>query len=156
MKCRRTRPTSARGLERSAGVRAPAWWLGPLGWAWLLLLLLAGRSFAAPLNDDFANAIVVSGTAGTTTRTPPLATKQPGEPNHAGNAGGHSIWYAWTAPSSGPITFFTQGSAFDTLLAAYTGSSVSTLTAVAANDDIPGGLWSGVTINAVLGTTYYL
>jgi hypothetical protein len=158
MKCRRTRPTSARGLERSAGVGAPAWRLGPLGWAWLLLLLLlpAGRSFAAPANDNFASAIALFGTAGTTSGTTALATKQPGEPDHAGNAGGHSIWYAWTASSSGPITFFTQGSAFDTLLAAYTGSSVSTLTAVAANDDIPGGLWSGVTIDAVLGTTYYL
>src|SRR5580765_4971376 len=110
MKCRRTRPTSARALERSAGVGAPAWRLGPLGWVWLLLLLLllAGRSFAAPANDNFASAIALFGTAGTTSGTTALATKQPGEPNHAGNAGGHSIWYAWTAPSSGPITFFTQ------------------------------------------------
>src|SRR5262245_31223371 len=112
--------------------------------------------FTPPANDDFANAIVISGTAGTVGGNTLLATKQAGEPNHAGNAGGHSIWYAWTAPSSGPFTFFTQGSAFDTLLAAYTGASVSTLTAIAANDDIPGGTWSGVTIDAVSGTTYYL
>lgn len=29
------------------------------------------------------------------------ATKQAGEPNHAGDPGGASVWYSWTAPESG-------------------------------------------------------
>ena len=30
-----------------------------------------------------------------------LATKQAGEPDHAGNPGGHSVWYSWTPASGG-------------------------------------------------------
>src|SRR5206468_4372667 len=78
-----------------------------------------------------------------------------GEPNHAGNSGGKSIWWTWTAPSAGSVTINTRGSSFDTLLGVYTGGSVSGLTAVASNDDIGGGvLQSTVTFNAVGGTTY--
>jgi len=44
------------------------------------------------------------------------ATKEPGEPAHAGNDGGASIWYSWTAPSTGNVTITTEGSSFDTLL----------------------------------------
>ena len=31
------------------------------------------------------------------------ATKQVGEPSHAGNAGGHSVWFSWTPDVSGPV-----------------------------------------------------
>src|SRR5262249_11395768 len=64
------------------------------------------------------------------------ATKEPFEPAHAGNVGGHSVWYTWSAPATGPATFATVDSTFDTLLAVYTGNSVSILTQVAANNDI--------------------
>jgi hypothetical protein len=63
------------------------------------------------------------------------ATKDPFEPAHAGNVGGHSVWFNWTAPATGPATFVTSGSSFDTLLAVYTGNSVSTLTPVKSNND---------------------
>src|SRR5205085_2655969 len=79
------------------------------------------------------------------------------EPNHAGNAGGHSVWYAWTAPASGTLTADTAGSGFDTLLATYTGASVSALTAVpsGSNDDNPaGGQSSIVTFPVTAGATY--
>src|SRR2546425_3684733 len=46
----------------------------------------------------------------------PISTKESGEPNHAGNAGGSSIWYRWTAPTADPVTIDTVGSAFNTLL----------------------------------------
>src|SRR2546423_8412860 len=32
------------------------------------------------------------------------ATKEEGEPDHAGDPGGRSIWYRWTANDSGPVT----------------------------------------------------
>jgi Subtilase family/Domain of unknown function DUF11 len=84
-----------------------------------------------------------------------VSNKEAGEPNHAGNAGGRSVWATWTAPASGLMTFDTHGSTFDTLLAVYTGSSVSALTQVAANDDDgSGGGASGVSFAAVSGTTY--
>ena len=52
---------------------------------------VSARSNAAPANDMFANAQVVSGATGTTTGSNSGATKEGGEPNHAGNKGGASI-----------------------------------------------------------------
>ena len=89
----------------------------------------------APANDLFANAQVVSGSSGTATGSNAGATKEPGEPNHAGNSGGASIWYAWTASSTATVSIDTSGSSFDTLLGIYTGSSVGSLTTIASNDD---------------------
>src|ERR1043165_8204813 len=113
------------------------------------LLLFA----AAPTNDNFAGRIVLSGNNVTTTGTNVDATKETGEPNHAGSTGGHSVWWDWTAPATGDATIDTFGSSFDTLLAVFTGSSVSTLTFVASNDD-SGGLQSQVTFTAIGGTAY--
>jgi hypothetical protein len=111
---------------------------------------------AAPANDNFALAQSLSGSTGTVSGGNTLASKEPGEPNHAGNAGGKSVWYAWTAPSSGTWTFDTVGSSFDTLLAVYTGSAVSSLTLVAADDDITARVVtnSRVAIVASAGTVY--
>ena len=82
------------------------------------------------------------------------ATKEGGEPNHVGNAGGRSIWYRFTATASGTVTVETLGSRFDTLLAVYTGGSVGSLTQVAANDDANGTLQSRVQFVATANTVY--
>jgi subtilisin family serine protease len=108
-----------------------------------------------PVNDDFGTAATLS-LAGP---NPVLAsntdaTKEPGEPLHAGNAGGASVWWNVTVPSSGTLTLTTEGSDFDTLLAVYTGTSVSSLTPIAANDDHGFHLWSRVEFQAAAGTTY--
>src|SRR5204862_447954 len=85
------------------------------------------------------------------------ATKETGEPNHAGNAGGHSIWYRWTAPTTDPVTIDTVGSAFNTLLGVYTGGSVSGLTTIASNDDIDGSnSRSRASFTPVAGATYQI
>ena len=69
-------------------------------------------------------------------------TKEPGERNHANAQGGHSGWATWTAPASGQCTMMTitdgltgVSNLFDTVLAVYTGNSVSNLLYVASNDD---------------------
>jgi len=108
----------------------------------------------APANDTFANALVVTGTSFSAIGTNVHATKQSGEPAVAGNAGGKSVWWSWTAPSSGSVSLATVGSSFDTLLGVYTGASVSGLTLLASNDDAGGVVTSAVTFNAVAGTTY--
>lgn len=118
-----------------------------------------------PLNDDFDRAEVLSNLEN------PLpwwhegnqsATKEAGEPNHAGNAGGHSVWFQWTAPSSGKFSFDTGAyyngtcnSAFDTLLGVYTGGSYP-LTEVGSDDDgSPCGHGaSRVVVEATAGTVY--
>lgn len=114
-----------------------------------------------PANDNFANAVVIDlGTAtsislaGHNTN----ATKEGGEPNHASNAGGSSVWWRWTAPAAGSVILDTRGSVYDTTLGVYTGSSVSALTLVAGDDDIQDGIVqaSEVTFNVTAGTTYQI
>ena len=50
--------------------------------------------------------------------------------------GGASVWYRWTAPTDGPVVLDTCGSDFRTVLAVYTGASVSALTEVVAQDGL--------------------
>ena len=128
--------------------------------ACLALSGAAGASAAAaPPNDNFANATVLSGQPATQNGTSVGATLEPGEdPNVAGNTGGASIWYAWTASAPGQVTIDTEGSTFDTLLGVYTGSSVGALTVVASNDDNPaaGDRTSLVSFDVSAGTTYHI
>src|SRR5205814_2055031 len=92
-------------------------------------------TFWRPRNNDFASAFTIARPSSVSSITFVAnnvdATKETGEPNHAGNAGGKSVWWNWTAPDNNSVTFTTKGSGFDTLLAVYTGASVSALTAVA-------------------------
>lgn len=83
-------------------------------------------------------------------------TKETGEANHAGNTGGKSVWWKWTAPFDGPTTVRTLGSSFPTTLAVYTGTvSVSNLTHVASDYNSLGGTErSRVIFDAVAGTMY--
>src|SRR5439155_1220797 len=112
---------------------------------------------ATPANNNFVNAQGLSGGSASVIGTSVNATKESGEPNHAGNSGGHSIWYCWTAPDSGSVTFDTIGSNFDTLLAVYTGDTVSGLTAKASNDDIASNNpQSRVTFSVVATTMYHI
>ena len=113
----------------------------------------AALRFPTPANDSFANAQTVIGVTGTTTGTNTGASKESGEPNHGGNTGGRSIWYGWTAPSTGTATFQTCGSDYDTTLAAYTGAVVNSLTSLASNDDHC-GLQSRIEFPVTSGTTY--
>jgi predicted Zn-dependent protease len=111
-----------------------------------------------PANDVFASATIVSLTnnAAQYISSNVFATKQTGEPAHAGSPGGHSLWWKWTAPVGGSMVITTEGSRFDTVLAVYTGGSVSALTSIASNDDVSRGVirYSSVTFTAVQGTTY--
>jgi DNA-binding beta-propeller fold protein YncE len=111
---------------------------------------------APPTNDNFASAAALSGQLALATGSNIAATRETGEPAHAGNGGGASVWWAWTAPTTGLTEVDTTGSTFDTLLAVYTGSSVSGLTNVASDDDSGGYSTSVVTFNATAGVTYYI
>ncbi len=105
-------------------------------------------------NDAFANPILITGSAGTVTGSTRGATRQSGEPAHAGVLGAGSIWYTWAAPFTGPFTFATAGSSFDTLLAVYTGSAVNGLTAVASDNDSGSNRTSRVGFSAISNVLY--
>jgi thiol-disulfide isomerase/thioredoxin len=111
-----------------------------------------------PANDMFANSIAITGTNTVVTGSNVGGTVEPGEPIHADVPGGASVWWTWTAPSAGTATISTVGSTFDTVLAVYTGASVSSLTLVANNDDDPDGfdLTSKVVFDVVPGQTYQI
>src|SRR5712691_7765995 len=109
--------------------------------------------FRAP-GDDFAQRIPITGWSNTVTSANTNATKEAGEPNHAANAGGHSVWWTWTAVSSGNVTLSTAGSSFNTLLAVYTGGAVTNLSSIASNDNDGTNLTSRLTFPATAGVAY--
>ena len=111
--------------------------------AWLLSVRPA-QALVGPLpphsygNDNFINRWILTGASGSIGFTIDGATKEPGEPLHAGNVGGHSIWYSWTAPASGVATFHitrsVAGVHFYPLLAVYTGNTVTSLSVIASSN----------------------
>ena len=113
---------------------------------------------SAPVNDALANATMISGISVQAIGHNFNATKEPGEPNHAGNAGGKSVWWKWTAPAAGQVFLTTAGSEFDTLLGVYTGTDMNALTVVASNDDPPDTFrdTSTLTFTATSGITYWI
>jgi subtilisin family serine protease len=109
----------------------------------------------APANDEFADAVQLGGAdVARSDDTNVGATKEAGEPNHAGNQGGASIWYRWDAPASGMVIVDTLGSDFDTTLAVYTGNAVDGLKEVASNDDAGSQAQSKISFEATTNTTY--
>ncbi len=117
---------------------------------------LATAVSAAPVNDNLANATVIAAEGGVVNGTSVDATKESGEPDHVGFAGGASVWWSWTPDVSGRAGFTTEGSSYDTLMAIYTGAGYP-LTLVTENDDEDVGLGittSRASFDAVAGTTY--
>lgn len=113
-----------------------------------------------PANNSFATATVLSGTNAEVIASNSLATSEPGEPlGIAGNAG-NSIWFSWTAPSSGTFNVDSQRSDYDNILAVYTGSAVNSLTRIDYATDTfgsaAGQAFGGGRVNfkATAGTTY--
>ena len=105
--------------------------------------------------NAFSSAIGLSGTSVLTSGVNLTATMEPGEPMHAGETNSGSIWYRWTAPANGLVSISTRLSEFDTVLAVYSGSNLTNLTLVAANDDDPANRpTSAVIFHASAGTEY--
>ena len=111
----------------------------------------------ATVTDAFSSAGVIPSGGGTVTDRNYVATREPGEPRHAGNRGGASIWYRWSPTTTGRVTISTEGSNFDTVLGVYGGGTVSSLTSVASNGNInlaANVLTSRVVFTAQAGATY--
>jgi subtilisin family serine protease len=119
--------------------------------------LIVGGSGLRPLNDNRIAALpilsqVPAGIAQEKTASSDSATREVGEPAHAGVTGGRSLWWKFTAPASGVLECKTRGSDFDTLLAVYPAGSAI---ALAGNDDYGWGeQWSWVNVEVQAGQTY--
>jgi hypothetical protein len=103
----------------------------------------------SPPNDDFADAVQLAGDEATISGTTEGASVEDGEPYELGN----SVWYSWTAPSTGPATVETCGSSLDTIVSVYTGSDVDGLTYVRSSDD-GCGVASRASFDATAGVRY--
>lgn len=118
--------------------------------------------YGQPVNDRFANRIVLTNASESVTGNNVVATKEAGEPNHALNfspGGGKSVWWSWTAPNSGTAVVDTSGSDFDTVVAVYTGTALNNLILVPnGNDDSSGDppFCGRATISVTKGTTYQI
>lgn len=112
-----------------------------------------------PANDDFADRITLTPGSTSTTGSNREATPETGEPSPFTFTTGSSVWWSWTPDREIPsATITTIGSDYDTTLAVYTGSSVTNLSLLVANDDIQLGTYrqSRVSINAQSGVTYHI
>ncbi len=109
-------------------------------------------------NDNFASALQLTGFAGSAAViSNAAATAETGEPTHWSTAGtSSSLWYAYRPMASGLATFDTAGSAIDTALAVYSGSSLPTLAFHGQNNDTPNSSAARLTLPVTAGTTYYI
>ena len=104
-------------------------------------------------SDSFAGAGKLAGASGRVTGSNVGATVELKEPAIPGG-GDNSIWWNWTAASTGTVTVDTRGSTFDTVLGVYTGTDLGTLILVVSDDDGAGGGQSEAGFVAQAGTTY--
>ncbi len=116
-------------------------------------------NFRFPIpNDDFANAQSFSGSSGSIQASNRYATCEVIEPDHVGDrTSTSSVWYRWTAPQNGWFTFdLTVGTAFDSLLAIYSGEFITDLTAIATNDNHGTLQGSRVSFEVAAGTPCFI
>jgi subtilisin family serine protease len=139
------------GVDRSPGFTGRAHSGGRLN---LLGALTAPSN--RPFNDDFATRATIVGSGITFRANNTGATAEPSEPAHGGLPASTTLWWQWTAPSSGPATLSTTGSGYDTVIAVYSGSAMNALTLVASNDDANGLTTSQTSFVAQLGVTYHI
>lgn len=98
-------------------------------------------------NDNFAARTALGSGSVAATGTNIGATGEVGEPDHIGSSSPlASAWWSWTSSQTGTVVIDTNGSDFDTTLAVYSGTSLSGLTLLGANDDGGDGRNSRVTL----------
>ncbi len=102
-------------------------------------------------NDDFADSVAFS-SPGFKTQTTTANGIERSEPLPCGSMLATN-WFTYTPPYDGTVTVDTFGSGYDTVLAAYTGSSLTSLTQKACNDDTSGAQ-SQISFAATKSTTY--
>ena len=115
--------------------------------------------YGRPANDNFASATMLSGTNTALVGNILTATSEPGEPVQPG-AGGHTVWFTWTAPTNGTLELADTNSGIITtdggrnsplLVTIYSGDAMTNLTGVSTN-----GLEYPAYVPVWGGTTYHI
>jgi hypothetical protein len=109
-----------------------------------------------PGNDDFANRVVLTGGSVSASGNNAGATVESGEPLDAGfSYGGRSVWFTWTAPSSGSFVFsVSTTNVFYPILALYTGTQITSLSTI--TDVVGSGNYASHTLNASAGDSFQI
>jgi hypothetical protein len=114
---------------------------------------------AAPPNDDFNNALIISSVPYSHQQATISASTANDDPSLSciGNAQGfHTVWYRYTPSTSGTLLVDTYGSNYNTVLAIWTGTP-GVLRIKACDDDSGAdGSSSRVEIPVVAGTAYHI
>lgn len=131
-----------------------------------VLASLAVTAMAQPVNDNFANRILLTGESLAVSGSLSNTTPETGEPSLPGISSGQTAWWSWTAPSNGIVSLSINGTGFEPLLTIYTGSDLSALSLVASNiyqtcyeDGECGCHWrerGGVTFHVARGQAYQI
>jgi hypothetical protein len=100
--------------------------------AMLALFAPAAARAAPPPNDDFADAVELSGDSPEASGTTEGATAEAGEPDRLGDLAGTSVWYRWTPTRSGLVTVACQSN-FDTILTVFRGQALNGLTEIGSD-----------------------
>jgi hypothetical protein len=122
-------------------------------------IALFGASTASalgPVNDSFENALELEGENDEHTGSTFGATKQAGEPNHAGDPGGASVWFSWTAPRSENVLVQLDTLEWAGVAAIYRGSAVGNLQALASTSSRAGDGYRETRFKATAATTYHI
>jgi subtilisin family serine protease len=110
-----------------------------------------------PPNDDFTNALVLTGTQGSLKDNNTGASQEVDEPLANGRGFAPlSLWYEWSATQDGWMTFDTSTSSTDTILAAYTGSTLDSLVEVGFDDNYGSKLGGRISFPVTAGTNYFI
>ncbi len=126
----------------------------------LATVWLAGFTLLAaqPVNDNFADRIVLSGARVTTTGASVGATREPGEPAYNGVSRQsllRTVWWSWTAPSGGVLAVSALGSDYPAVVDVATGATLSELRL--ASDVLASGPWHRtVRVPVSAGTAYQI
>jgi hypothetical protein len=109
-----------------------------------------------PPNDYFTNAIKVPAGGGLYRSNNRFATLEPHEPPPDGSlTAAGSLWWAWTPTSNTNVFIDLTGSRIDTVLAVYTGNSLTNLTpVVSTNSNLAQHQPAFVSFNAQAGVAY--
>ncbi|HEX8054625.1 MAG TPA: hypothetical protein VF517_16685, partial [Thermoleophilaceae bacterium] len=145
----------APACERYGGAPAPRTFRATAGHRyWIAVAAWDGRGgefdlsidfVAPPPNDRFDDARPMAGSFLDERGTLMGATVEPGEPSPAGEVGS-SVWYSWTAPTTGETDITFESWPHPARIAVHTGDEVDELTQVAV-----GG---SVRFRSIEGTTY--
>lgn len=163
--------TGAITVSDDVTIKARAWKIGMNPSVIVTASYTYDAAQGAPQGDYFADPIVITGANGSRVIEDNSAyTVEPGEPWHTQrpsddprytytyNYQYHTIWYKWTAPGSGTMTFKTRMPHYygGTYVAVYTGETLSSIERLAFSiEDNPSDDYrTSVSVNVTQGETY--